>query len=502
MTTNSTPFGKSLKKFEPRSEQFRGMKLIVSGRGSRLFLKPGRGKTAVTLKAFQTLKRLGMVDALLVICPLRVAYSSWPQEMSKWSDFEDLTHVIVHGGPEARRKAMESDVDVYVMNMEALLSPEWKPTQVNQSATGRKSTRKNMSYRPNPFATKFLERRRFMLVVDESTKFKDSNSNRFISLKQYLHMFHRAVILTGTPRPQSLEDLWSQCYITDLGEDLGQFITHYRSEYMMPNESGHGYTAQPGAFERVGKKIAHRTLQLEAEEVVPVENVDIWIPMPEEVRKLYNELKKEFIASIGDRTVMAINSGVLWGKLRQLAQGAILPSGDDILNGVAKEGEYAVVHDLKLDALESILEELQGDPAFCLYHYNSDYQRINARLGYAVPRIGSGITPTQGRAHALNFGAGALPLLLGQPQSVALGVDGLQNNCGNVIWFANTPSWEQEFQANLRVVRPGTKADSVTIYRIMLDCAVERALRAMVQDKKQSEEEMLAVIRQHMWSEE
>jgi hypothetical protein len=315
-----------------------------------------------------------------------------------------------------------------------------------------------------------------MLVIDESTKFKNSQKLRCKTLKKYLPFFDRAVILTGTPRPGKLEDLFFQCYITDQGRDLGQYITHFRRQYMQPHPSGFGWTEQYGAAERVAKKIAPTTIQIDVAEAVPSKVVPIWLPMPADVRAVYKELADEFLTVIEDALVMAPNAGVLYGKLRQLAQGAVY--SDHIPR---------FLHELKLDALENLLEELNGEPAFCLYAYQHDFERINARLGREVPRVGGGVGVAQGRAACQAFASGSIPLLLGHPQSVAHGIDGLQQNCSNVIWFGNDPSWENTYQANLRIVRHGSKAEQVNIYHIMLDCGIEKAILNKVNGKREGE---------------
>lgn len=453
------------------------MKLIVQNGGTRLFLKPGKGKTSIVLKSFEVLKRLDLVDVLLVLGPLRVVTTSWPSELNKWEDFRHLSYVTIHGGKTERLKAMATTSDVYLMNIEGLLTSEWKLGD------------KKRGYPLNPVALDFLRGKRVMLAVDESTRFKSYDSARFKTLKRYLKYMARRVIMTGTPKPNKLEDLFAQCYITDMGEDLGQFITHFRLEYMALDHDGK-YIPQSTGLQRVAEKISATTLQLEDTEAVPCEVIDIWLPFPEELKEAYKKLERTFIATIAGKTVMAPNAGVLFGKLRQLVQGAFVDEDE--------KDEYRVAHSVKLDALENLLEELNGEPAFCLYQYHHDYKRINERLGYTVPRVGGGVSAAVGAAHCQAFSAGGVPLLLGQPQSVAHGIDGLQQNCNNVVWFANDPSWENTFQANRRVARQGTKAEQVFIYRIMLDCPFERALLAIVDGKEDSEENFLAILRNYL----
>jgi hypothetical protein len=450
-------------------------------------LKPGRGKTAVALKVYDILKKNDLVDCMLVIAPLRVITTSWPHQLSYWQDFDHLSYAIIHGGERARKAAMEADVDVYLMNFEGLIGTEFGPICTNPGA-------KRKSYRGNPYALAWFKGKRVMLVCDESTAFKDPNTLRSKALACYLPYTNRRVVMTGTPRPGKLENLFFQCYITDLGKDLGQFITHFRNSYMRPDESGYGYVELPGAAARVAAKIAPTTIVSEGDDDMPIMEVNVWVPMPPHIKEKYNELKKEFLLRLGDSVVMAPNAGVLWGKLRQFAQGAIIDTIQD-------DGSWLEVHEGKLDALENILAELDGEPAFCLYAYRHDFERINKRLGYDVPRVGGGVSVGLGVAHCKMFSAGHIPVMLGHPQSVALGIDGLQNNCSNIIWFGGDPSWERTYQANLRIARSGSKADAVTVYRIMLDCGVERSIRMSCLSKALSESEFLSLLRNNLSTE-
>lgn len=468
---------KSKPLLNPRTEQLRGMGLIVAGDGARLFLHPGKGKTATVLKAFQILKEKNMVDCLLVIAPLRVITTSWPAQIEYWEDFTDLTYAIVHGD---RSTEMAKDVDVYLMNLEGLIGSTWCRKKTHPVT-------KKVEYLPTKEVLDFLKSKRVMLAVDESTKFKNPQSERFKQLKRYLGNFLYPVIMTGTPQPNDLEDLFAQCYITDQGKDLGQFITHFRRDYMQPKFNGFGFEPRLGAAEKVAAKIAPTTLQLEYEEALPSQIIQIWVPMPDHIKAPYEELRKEFITTLGDAVVMAPNTGVLLGKLKQMAQGAIYIEG----------GGYMELHTAKLDALDTLLEELNGVPAFCLYQYLHDAERIQQRHS-GTPRVGGGISAAQGALYCQAFGAGALPLLLGHPQSVSHGIDGLQNSCNNVIWFGIDHSWENFYQGNLRIVREGNKHDQVFIYQILMDCPSERAILASLNGKQTSEADFCRLLREYM----
>jgi hypothetical protein len=465
-------FGSSRRLWEPRAEQLRGVKLLVENPGARLFLPPGKGKTSVVLKAFEILKKAGVVDHLMVIAPLRVITTSWPQELARWTFTDGMKAVLIHGGIEERQWAMNQNVDIYLMNVEGLVGREWKLKEPSKAI--------------NPLAREFLKNKKIMLVIDESTKFKNGDSQRFKTLKKYLRFFEQRVILTGTPKPNKIEDLFSQCYITDEGDDLGRYVTHFRGEYMQASYDG-GYMPQPGASGRIAAKIAPTTLTLEDDEAVPLEFVDYWLPMPEEAKKHYDKMKEEFLAVINGETVMAPNIGVQLNKLRQICQGYMYIDGQPVY-----------IHTAKIDMLENLLEELNGDPLFGAYAFKPDLLMVNGRLGREAPYIGSGVSANQGALYCRAFSSGAMPLLLGHPQSVAHGVDGLQNECNKIVWFGLDWSWENTYQLHKRIARHGTKADSVTVYRIMIDCGVERAMLAAVADKQASEAEFLELLRKNL----
>ena len=486
--TETSPWQRSKPKWNPRSEQVRGMKLIVSSRGSRLFLPPGKGKTSTVLKAFDVLKKLDMVDVLLVLAPLRVIMTSWPGQLDRWQDFEHLTYTTIHGGKTERIAAMEENVDVYLMNVEGLLSSEWK------------LTKKNGSYIMNDEALRWLQGKRVMLAIDESTKFKNPQSQRFNVIKRYLPFIHRIVIMTGTPKPNTIEDLFAQCFLTDEGQDLGKYITHFRNEFMQMGYDGRPKPL-PGSLERIAERIAPSTLQLEDDEAIPLHVVDLWVKMPPAAQEAYDKLAKEFIVELGESETLiaAPTAAALLNKLRQIAQGAVYveQGGADAI--VSKDLQpYVEVHDAKLDVLEGLLEELNGDPAFLLYQFKSDVDRIGRRLGSPLPYIGSGTSASQGAAWCRAFGAGGMPLLAGHPASVAHGVDGLQDNCRVVIWFGMDWSWENYYQANKRIARDGTKAESVMVYRILVDCPTEHAVLDSVESKRGSEAQFLAYLRKYL----
>ena len=425
----------------PHDYQRRAMQMMITQGAVGLFLDPGLGKTSICLGALKILRKAGFFKRALIVAPIFPMYSSWPGEVFKWDDFNDFTYTILHGSEKEQR--LRHDVELYFINPEGL---KWL---FSHSALPEFDT----------------------LIVDESTKFKDSRTQRFKALKEHLPRFRRRWILTGTPVPNGLLDLFGQIYILDRGRALGKFITHYKNEYFMQTGwSGWNWSPMPGAYERIIDRIKPLILQLSAEDYLKMpEWIDVSIPieLPESALKVYREVEENFISSLDAGEVVAANAGAAGTKCRQIANGAVYIDG---------EHNWTPVHDAKLDALEDLLEELNGHPVLLLYEFIHDRQRILDRFPHATNIKSGDIADTVER-----FNRGDIPLLIGHPASMGHGLN-LQGACHHVIWFGITWNLEHYDQAVARVYRQGQQSGKVFIYHLIakdtLDEKVVRVLTA------------------------
>lgn len=397
------------------------------------------------------------------MAPLRPAYKVWPDEIQKWIDFEGLTYTILHG--PGKLYNIQKDVDIYIINPEGLL---WL-------------------FDPLTKYPKFD-----VLCVDESSKFKDSTTKRFKLLKPLLQNFTRRWILTGTPVPNGLEDLFGQIYILDLGRSLGRYITHFRNTYFQ--RSGYNvydWKPSPGSFQKVTEKVSPLVLQLSAEDYLKMPELilqSISITLPEKARKIYDEVENDFITLLEEGNLVAANAAVAGIKCRQIANGAVYQT-------IEGERIHLPIHEEKLDALESILAELNGAPALVLYEFDHDRLRITDRLG-DVPVLGSGVSPKRLEAIIDRFNAGDIPVLLGHPASMGHGLN-LQGSCRHIIWFGIT--WNLEFydQAIARVYRQGQKADRVFVYHLVADNTLDVKVLKVLNSKDRDQQSLLASLHRH-----
>lgn len=456
--TSNTLGQSSTTTWTPQPYQLRALRLMMQQGSVGLFLDPGLGKTSTCLMAFKILKERGLVKKGLIIAPLRPMRKVWPDEIRKWAEFADITYSIVHGGN--KEAALAADVDLYIINPEGV---------------------------PWLFDAKRKRPEFDVLIVDESTKFKNSSTQRFRALKPYLPSFSRRWILTGTPVPNGLLDLFGQVYILDLGRSLGRFITHYRNEFFYPaGYGGYEWKPQPDAFPRIVSTIAPLILQLSAEEHLQMPALvsrNLTVSLPPTSRKLYDELERDFLVQMeSGEEVIALNAASAGTKLRQIANGALYTGTDT----------WKPLHDEKLDALESLLEELNGHSVLIFYEYKHDAERITARLGN-VPNL-SGCSGQKFDALVDSFNRGELGRLLAHPASAGHGLN-LQGNCHHIIWFGIPWNLEYYDQAVARVYRQGQSASSVFVYHIVAENTKDEDVAKILNVKDRNQQTLLAALK-------
>jgi SNF2 family DNA or RNA helicase len=439
--------------WSPKEYQVEGIKMLLEQGAVALFLDPGLGKTSIVLAALKILKARTLINKVLIVAPLRPMYKVWPDEVAKWSDFNHFVVSILHG--PNKQWNLEAHADLYIINPEGL---KWLLT--------------------NPAFQGFD-----VLVIDESGKFKNHASQRFKLLKPLLHLFKRRWILTGTPSPNGLEGLFSQIFILDLGRALTRFITHFRREYFQQTGwNQYDISPKPGAFEQIVGRISPLVYQLSAEDHLQMPKLvfkNLEVNLPPEAMKFYRAFNEHMTASWNQVEFVAGTQAVLSGRLHQVANGALY---------VSDTKEYVVIHDEKLDALESYIEELAGKPTLVIYEYNHDLERIRGRLG-DIPNLGSGISIRAMESLVDQFNAGTIPVLLGHPGSMGHGLN-LQGSCHHVIWFS--VPWDLDFydQTIARVYRQGQKSDSVFVYHIVAIGTKDEDIQATL-DVKDAEQQKL-----------
>lgn len=447
------------KKWEPHAYMRKAVKFLLEHACAALFLDPGLGKTSITLAAITLLIRKKIINKVLIVAPLRVAGSTWPRELEKWTDFRGLRYVVLHG--PKKDQLLQEDADIFIINFEGL---EWL---LNVTKTKNRKGKTNVAVDVKKFKKLGFD----TLVVDELSKLKNTQTVRFKAIKLVLHTFARRWGLTGSPAANGLLDLFGQTYVIDMGNALGQYITHYRMEYFVPNRDGFNWDLAEGSEQRIYKALSPLVLRMSAEDYLDLPQEipnNIFVDLPLAARKVYDELEKDLIAAIENGEVVAANSAVASGKCRQVASGGVYLSPDvtELIKPKKSEREWALLHHEKTDALVDLVEELQGSPILVAYDFGHDLERIREKFNADVPFIGGGVSLKRSKELEQQWNAGKLPYLFAHPSSIAHGLN-LQEAGHHVAWYTLTWNYEDYDQFIKRVLRQGNTSERVFVHHFL-----------------------------------
>jgi hypothetical protein len=409
-----------------------------------------------------------MIQRVLIIAPLRAIYNTWPDEIKKWEEFKDLSYTIVHGSQKGYNLGVQSDI--------TLINPEGVEWLITHGSKDAGATSANVIGNYD------------VLIVDESHRFKNSQTKRFKTLKPLLLGFSRRWILTGSPAPNGLEDLFGQMYILDLGRALGRFITHFRKEYF--HLAGYNlYNWQPNAdaWEKVIEKISPLVLQLSAEDYLQMPaltNLTTLVKLPHSVMQTYLSLENEFYGRLSNVELAVGGPAAAGMKLRQIA------------NGFVYQNERALdVHDEKLQALENLLEEIGQKPVLILYEFQRDKERILEKIN-GCEILGGGTSPIREKALIQGFNSGTVTRLAGHPASMGVSLN-LQGSCFHVVWYGIPWNLEHYDQAIARVWRQGQSSERVFVHHIVAKATKDEEVMLILKEKDRTQQGLLTKLAKH-----
>jgi hypothetical protein len=338
-----------------------------------------------------------------------------------------------------------------------------------------------------------------MLVIDESSKFKRSTGVRYRALRPLLKFFKRRVILTGSPRPRHYLDLFGQMFIVDLGRTLGQYITHYRNRFFFPT----GFKMKeweplPDAPAQINELVAPALLRMDATDYLKLPGVppdrNHRVVLPVKVQLEYDALEANLMNTLF--TTPLTNSASARSKCCQIANGAVYtdtPSEEHW----SKKRPVRAMHTMKVEALQDLYEELQGEPLLVAIGYRHDVTSICKALGYDVPCINGGTTRTQTSDYITQWNRGLLPLLLGHPASMGHGLNLQGCGCRHVAYYNIPDDYDQYDQFFRRVWRQGNKSAFVFRHHFVAVGTVDEAKMINMRNKGNGQNAFLKAMKEY-----
>ena len=448
-------------KYEPHNYQSYAISYIEEHPIAAVLLDMGLGKTSITLTALNDLLFDSFeVHRVLVIAPLRVARDTWPAEIDKWDHLQNLICSVAVGTEAERKAALIKPADIYIINRENV---QWLIEESGFSFS---------------FDT---------VVIDELSSFKNHQAKRFRALMKMRPRVKRIIGLTGTPSSNGLMDLWAEFRLLDMGERLGRFIGHYRSNYFIPDKRNgqviFSYKPIPGAEKQIYDKISDITISMKSTDYLKMPELissEYTVQLSDTEKLRYTELKRDLVLQLPDGDITAANSASLSNKLCQMANGAVYTDN----------GETIDVHDRKLDALEDIIEAVGGKALLVAYWFKHDLSRITERLQALHIPFSKLDTPESIR----RWNSGELPVALIHPASAGHGLN-LQSGGSCIVWFGLTWSLELYQQTNARLWRQGQSAKTVVVQHIVAKDTIDELILKSLSTKDNTQAALIDAVK-------
>ncbi|MEI3015544.1 MAG: DEAD/DEAH box helicase [Oscillospiraceae bacterium] len=443
-------------KYSPHDYQRYAAEFIITQPVAALLLDMGLGKTSITLTAINDL----LFDSfeahkVLVVAPLRVARDTWSAEIEKWEHLKNLRYSVAVGTERERISALSTPADIYIINRENI---QWL---VEESG---------------------LIFDFDMAVIDELSSFKNHQSKRFRAFTKVRPKLKRIVGLTGTPAGNGLMDLFAEFKLLDMGERLGRLIGQYRNAYFQPDKRNgmvvYSYKPLPDAEQQIYDKISDITISMKAADHLKMPELvstEYAVQLSDKEREKYDRLKKELVLSTEDNEVTAANAASLSNKLSQMANGAVYSDDESVMQ----------IHDRKLDALEDIIESMNGKPLLVAYWFKHDLERIRKRFEIREIKSSEDIS---------DWNSGKIPVALIHPASAGHGLN-LQNGGSTLVWFGLTWSLELYQQTNARLWRQGQTADTVVIQHIIAKGTIDEQIMKALKTKDTTQAALITAVK-------
>lgn len=439
----------------------------------------GMGKSLATLSALDIRFLAGESKPALIIAPKRVAQSVWPDEAKKWDHLRQIEVSPIIGTVKERIAAFKKPASVFTINYENL------PWLIDWMVENKYDWHFNT------------------VVCDEATKLKSmrpsvqrsAKGTEFIRVaggiraRELARIAHKRVKywtnLTGTPAPNGLQDVWGPTWFLDQGARLGRSYEAFTQRWFRPCFNGYGIEPLPYSQEQIQAKLRDICLTLKAEDYLDlpplIKNV-IRVELPGRARRLYKDMEREMFLELNGHEVEAFNAAAKTMKCLQLANGAIYT--DDA-------GNWQGVHDAKLEALESVINEAAGAPVLVAYHFKSDLARLRRAFPKGRPLDSDPRTITE-------WNAGRVPILFAHPASAGHGLN-LQDG-GNILAFFSV-NWNlEEHLQIIERIGPTRQAQSgrnrpVFVHYIIADGTIDDLVLARLESKRSIQDILMGAMR-------
>lgn len=464
------------------SYQERGVEYGIQIPELMLLLDVGLGKSVIGLTIIAELYDRAEIMGCLIIAPLRVCQAVWRQEARKWTQTKHLTFQLVHGSIKERRVALRRRADIYLINYEGLpwlveeLNTNWYP----------------MGQRP-PFD---------MFIFDEVSRMAnpEARRSRLIHALYRTEWINRRVGLTATPATNGLGKLFGEYKILDEGKALGLNKKGFADRYFYYNDHTRRQEPKPRAKERIFLQTREITFAVSGDDFLDVPatiSQHVEVTFTPKIQAIYDDLEEEFLAQLPEGEVVEVfNAAAKMNKLLQFTGGQVyVDDPDDLSPSRSQEREFSVVHDLKLEAVDEIIESAEGAPVVVGYAFRMERRRLRERYQKHY-RIKDVHDYKDAAELLIDFKAGKIDILTGHPASMGHGIDGLQHCCNHLIRLSLVWDLELDMQLIGRLARQG-QTKPVVVHTVIVKDTIDELVLSALEGKRAIQTEFLTTMRQY-----
>ena len=383
---------------ELRSYHNRLVTTLYESNGHLVVVPMGGGKTIAGLTTVEELIAAGEIRHALVLAPKRVAQLVWPDEIKLWSHTQHMKHALLNGSPKQR-------------SADIITAPKRELTIVGIDNTQWLCGELERLPDDHPLFD--------VLIIDEISRFRNPKSKRAKALLTQVKRFKNIWGLTGTPRPNGLEDLFKPLQIISRDKIWGRSFYTWRDTRFYPTDyERRNWAIKPDWEERTNVEAAAYTSTMSPEDMpdLPALNIiEHFVDLPEDAQEAYDDMESKLFAQLEDQDVLAASAGVASGKLSQAAQGFMYGNDEDRL--------VTTLHTAKREWIEDLAESMAGSPMIIVYEFHEDLTVLQELFGKDLPYLGQGVTDVTARKHVDNWNARKLPLFAIHPASGGHGLN-------------------------------------------------------------------------------
>jgi superfamily II DNA or RNA helicase len=402
----------------PAQHQYGMMNFVASARRGYLLADMGTMKTATAVWACEYLRRINVVNKILVVAPLTILEDTWGRALFECAT--GTTYTIGHGRtPAIKNKLLSEPTPWHITNFDTVVTQ-------------------------NP---KLLANAYDCIIVDESRTYADKSTDRWKALNKVARNVPYVIGMTGAATPQGPMDAYGQAKL--ITPATMPYTKREWQNLTMDEVRKFKFIPKVTAAAEVARVLFPAYVVVKREvlkDLPPLTHEYEKVPLSEQQQEAYRILQKHSMLEFAGGTVTPANAAVKWSKILQIASGCLY---DDAQHAWEFDATPRIEAAKKWAASAA-----SGTLIFASYtHTIRMLAREFVPMGFAV--INGEVSPRERSRILSAFAEGQYKGIIAEPSSMSHGVNA--QTADVTVWYSPARSTDVYIQASNRMDRPGQK---------------------------------------------